>query len=246
MKRVRFRDKAGSERFGELIGETIDSGNGKHHIEEVDVLPPCSPTKIVGAGGNNARHLEQMDLEPPNDPDIFLKPPNTVTGYGDTIPLPVNEEYFGYEVELGVVIGSQCRNVSKDQAMDFVDGFTCVNDITRRGKDGSHEMDSRVLTKTFDNTTSIGPAIADKDMVPDNAEIELYLNGNRKQHGYRTDMVFSTPEIIEYASGIFTLEPGDLILTGTPPKPGKLKDGDHIELEIEGVGRHHHYVVDEG
>ncbi|NIQ05949.1 MAG: fumarylacetoacetate hydrolase family protein [Candidatus Korarchaeota archaeon] len=239
MKYVRFRDLAGFIRNGIYRDEFILFGNEEFDPENVSILPPVMPTKIVGVGLNYADHAEETGSEPPDRPMFFLKPPNTVTGHEKVVTLPFGKERVDYEGELGVVIGQQCRNVKKRNAMDVVWGFTCVNDISNRDDQPNSFL---VRTKAFDNAAPMGPVIATPDEVPQDAHLELRVNGEIKQNSTRSQLIFSIPELIEEITGFMTLEPGDVISTGTPAGVGPLRDGDTVEIEIEGIGTLKHYV----
>lgn len=239
MRRVRFRDAAGAVRNGELVDGEIIFGGGNYDPETVDILPPVQPTKIVCIGLNYEDHAEESGAEVPDRPQLFLKPPNAVAGHDDTITLPAGKDRVDHEAELGVVIGQQCRNVSTDEAMSVVEGFTCVDDVSNR--DDQDIEQNWVRGKAFDGAAPIGPVVASPDHVPDDASIELRLNGEVKQQSDRTHLAFSIPELIAEITTYLTLEPGDVISTGTTSGVGPLSDGDKVEVEIEGVGTLRHF-----
>ncbi|MFB6073417.1 MAG: fumarylacetoacetate hydrolase family protein [Haloarculaceae archaeon] len=248
MKRVRFRDSAGNVRGGRWTVEDgepkvtaaagpygrIAFGDESYAPEEVDVLPPCEPTKIVCVGLNYRDHAEEQDSELPERPLLFLKPPNAVASHDKRLTLLPDKERIDYEAELGVVIGEQCKNVDADGAMDVVAGFTCVNDISNR--DDQRVEQNWVRGKAFDNSGPIGPLVATPEHVPEDASIELRLNGETRQSSTRDNMIFTVPELIEEITAYMTLEPGDVIATGTPAGVGPLSNGDTVEVDIEGVG----------
>jgi len=254
MKRVRFRDSAGNVRGGRWTMEggepvvtaaagpygRIAFGDESYPPEEVDVLPPCEPTKIIAVGRNFADHAAEHDADVPDRPMLFIKPPNTVASHNSTVTLLPDKERIDYEAELGVVIGEQCRSVSEDGAMDVVAGFTCLNDISNR--DDQRQEQNWVRGKAFDNSCPIGPLVATPEHVPEDASIELRLNGELKQSANREDMVFSVPELISEITEYMTLVPGDVIATGTPEGVGPLTNGDDVAIEIEGVGTLEHSV----
>lgn len=240
MKRIRFRDRAGSVRTGQLHDDTISvTGSGREFdLDEVDVLPPTEPTTVVGIGRNfETRFGDDIDedLIPPR-PRVFLKTPGALVGHGDTVRLPVDDEEIIYEGELAIVIGTQCANVSESEAMDVVAGFTCANDITK--PDG----ETIVARKAFDQSLPVGPCVVPPEDVPADATIELRINGETQQHDTRDSLRFGTPEIVAAVSRMFTLEPGDVIATGTPRGTDVLNDGDTVEVEIEGIGTLEHDV----
>ncbi|MDS0221152.1 fumarylacetoacetate hydrolase family protein [Haloarcula sp. S1AR25-5A] len=254
MKRVRFRDTAGNVRGGRWTVEDgepvvtaaagpygrIAFGDESYDPDEVDILPPCEPTKVVCIGRNYADHAEEMDSDLPDRPMLFLKAPNAVASHGKHLTLPSGKERIDYEAELGVVIGEQCKNVSESGAMDVVAGYTCVNDISNR--DDQEIEQNWVRGKAFDNACPIGPLVATPEHVPEDASIELRLNGETRQSSSREHLIFSVPELIAEITSYMTLEPGDVIATGTPEGVGPMADGDEVEIEIEGIGTLKHSV----
>lgn len=243
MHRMRFRDPAGSVRMGEYQDDTVSFGRQTYDIQDVDVLPPVEPTKIICIGLNYADHAAESGSEIPDRPLMFLKGPNTLSGHEDTISLLPGKDRIDYEAELGVVIDKQCRNVSREDAMDNVAGFTCVNDVSNR--DDQRQEQNWIRGKAFDNAAPIGPVIATPDEVPDDATVRSRVNGDLRQDGSRADFIFSVPELIEEITTYMTLEPGDVIATGTPEGVGPIEDGDTVEIEIEGVGTLTNYVTAE-
>ncbi|MFD1641685.1 fumarylacetoacetate hydrolase family protein [Halohasta litorea] len=240
MKYVRFRDPAGSVRRGRLDDGTVQFGDESYEQDAVDVLPPCEPTKIVCVGLNYADHAAERDSELPDRPLLFLKTPNTVSAHGDTVTLPAGKERVDWEAELAVVIGEQCRNVDAEDAMDVVEGYTCLNDISNR--DDQDTEQNWVRGKAFDNAAPMGPVVATPDEVPEDASIELRVNGETKQDSSIDQFIFSVPELIAEITTHLTLEAGDVISTGTPAGVGPLSDGDHVAVTIEGIGTLEHDV----
>jgi 2-keto-4-pentenoate hydratase/2-oxohepta-3-ene-1,7-dioic acid hydratase in catechol pathway len=240
MKYVRFRDPAGSVRRGEYRGGTIYFGDGEYDVSDVDVLPPSTPSKVVCVGRNYAKHADERDEEVPDRPLLFLKPPNALAGHGDEISLPAGKERVEHEAELGVVIDEQCKDVDREDAMDVVAGYTCVNDVSNR--DDQDREQNWVRGKAFDGAAPMGPVVATPDEVPDDARIALRVNGETRQDSTRDHLIFSIPELIEEITTYMTLEAGDVIATGTPEGVGPLADGDTVEIEIEGVGTLEHDV----
>jgi 2-keto-4-pentenoate hydratase/2-oxohepta-3-ene-1,7-dioic acid hydratase in catechol pathway len=170
---------------------------------------------------------------------LFLKGPNAIAGHRDVITLP-DKNRVDYEAEIGIVIQEQCRNVPESRAMDVVAGFTCVNDISNR--DDQEVEQNWVRGKAFDNSAPIGPVIATPQKVPDDADVKLFVNGECRQNSQRSQFIFSVPELIQEITTYVTLEPGDVISTGTPAGIGPLEDGDEVEVEVEGVGTLQHSV----
>ncbi|MFB6170641.1 MAG: fumarylacetoacetate hydrolase family protein [Haloarculaceae archaeon] len=242
MRRIRFRDSAGQTRTGEWTGDEIRFGGDRYDIDDVEVLPPCEPSKVVCIGLNYADHAAETDSDIPERPLLFLKPPNAVTGHGAAVPLLPGKERIDWEAEIAVVIGEQCRNVDEEDAMDVVEGFTCLNDVSNR--DDQREEQNWIRGKAFDNAAPMGPVIADPEHVPEDASIELRVNGETKQSSSREQLIFSIPELIAEITQYMTLEPGDVISTGTPSGIGSLSPGDEVEIEVEGVGTLEHTVAE--
>ncbi len=254
MRFVRFKDKSGYTRTGNWTDSGIKSADETYNHDEVDILPPTEPTKIICLYGNYKKHLEEsgynLPEELPDRPQLFLKAPNTISGHLDTITLPSpdtekeNLDNLGeietgkgridYEAELGVVIGKQCKKVSEKNAMDYVRGFTCINDLSNR--DDQAVERNWVRGKSFDNATPIGPVIASVNDVPKNPRVKMKLNGELKQDSGSDEFVFSVSEVIESITKLITLEPGDVIAMGTPSGVGPISDGDFTEVEVEGIG----------
>ncbi|WP_265112189.1 fumarylacetoacetate hydrolase family protein [Halosolutus halophilus] len=242
MKYVRFRDPAGAVRRGEYENGHVHFGNESYALddESIDVRPPCEPSKIVCIGRNYADHADEMGSDVPDRPLLFLKPPNAVASHGDTVTAPAGKDRIDYEAELGVVIGEQCRHVPVSDAMDVVEGFTCVNDVSNR--DDQRQEQNWIRGKAFDGAAPIGPLLATPDEVPDDAAVQSRVNGELKQDGSREQLIFSIPELIAEITAYMTLEPGDVIATGTPEGVGPLEDGDEVEIEVEGVGTLSHSI----
>jgi len=191
------------------------------------------PSKIVGIGQNYRAHAAEMGKGIPEEPLIFLKPPSALLGDGQAIERPAGYERVDYEGELGVVIGKRARRVPKERALEFVAGFTCVNDVTVRDlqkKDGQWAR-----AKGFDTFCPVGPRVV-PGLDPSNLRIRTRVNGVVKQDSSTSDLIFDVPTLIAFVSAHFTLEEGDLISTGTPSGVGNLAVGDVVEVEIEGIG----------
>lgn len=244
MRSVRFTDPAGATRIGEWTDDGIEFGGTTHDPDDVDILPPSEPSKIVCVGLNYNSHAEEADMEIPDRPMLFLKTSNTLAGHSDTIPVPIPRRRIDYEGEIGVIIGEQCKHVAEEDAMDVVAGYTCVNDLSDRHEQFSEE--NWVRGKSFDGSCPVGPVMATPDEVPDPVPMELRVNGEVKQESTTDDMIFSIPEIIAEVTTYLTLERGDVIATGTPGGIHYLDDGDTVEVEIEGVGTLEHTVVADG
>lgn len=234
MKQVRFVDPAGSVRTGVWRDGTVSFAGEEYDPSAVDILPPTEPSKIVCIGRNYADHAAETGSDVPDRPLLFLKAPNTLAGHGDRVTVPAGKDRVDFEAELGVVIGRQCKNVSAEDAMEVVSGYTCVNDLSNR--DDQRVESNWVRGKAFDGAAPMGPVMVDPASVPTDAEIRLRQNGSVKQESTIDNMVFSIPELIEEITTYLTLEPGDVISTGTPEGVGPVSDGDSIEVDIEGIG----------
>jgi 2-keto-4-pentenoate hydratase/2-oxohepta-3-ene-1,7-dioic acid hydratase in catechol pathway len=191
------------------------------------------PSKIIGIGRNYVAHAKELGNPMPAVPIIFFKPPTSLIGDGDTILLPGVSQRVEFEAEIGVVIGTRLRNADAAQAVTGIRGFTCVNDVTCRDLQQVDGQWGRA--KGFDTFCPVGPGVAD-GMDWRSLELICRLNGTERQRARATDMHFSIPELVSFLSGIMTLEPGDLIATGTPAGTAPLADGDVVEVEIPGVG----------
>jgi 2-keto-4-pentenoate hydratase/2-oxohepta-3-ene-1,7-dioic acid hydratase in catechol pathway len=199
------------------------------------LLPPCSPSKIMCVGRNYAEHVRELGNEIPGEPLIFLKPPSSLLGSGDTIVHPPISRRIDHEGELGVVIGRRGRNIPTGEAWDYVRGFTCVNDVTARDlqkKDGQWTRG-----KGFDTFCPVGPCLVTPDEVEfSRLRVQTYVDGQKKQDGAVQEMLFGVDVIISYLSEFMTLELGDLIATGTPPGVGTLLPGSTVQIRIDGIG----------
>jgi 2-keto-4-pentenoate hydratase/2-oxohepta-3-ene-1,7-dioic acid hydratase in catechol pathway len=245
MRQVRFRDPEGDVRYGELTDEGTIRADPKRKARVVDetstleedaveYLPPCEPSKIVCIGRNYADHASEQGFEVPDRPILFLKTRNAIASHGAELELPPDKELLEHEAEIGVVIGQRCKHVDAEAADEVIAGYTCVNDVSNR--DDQRVETNWVRGKSFDDSGPIGPAIASPDEVPDDAAVRCRVNGELRQDGSRSDLIFPIPELIEEITAYVTLEPGDVIATGTPEGVGPLEDGDTVEVEVEGVG----------
>jgi 2-keto-4-pentenoate hydratase/2-oxohepta-3-ene-1,7-dioic acid hydratase in catechol pathway len=194
---------------------------------------PVAPSKIFAVGKNYRAHAAEMGGAVPAEPLIFAKATSSLVGPESTVLLPRESTRVDYEGELGVVIGSRCRRVSPERALDHVFGLTTTCDVTARdlqAKDGQWTR-----AKSFDTFCPVGPVVV-TGVDPGNLELRLLVNGAEKQHARTSDMAFDVARIVAHVSAFATLEPGDLILTGTPDGIGPLSDGDRVEVTIEQVG----------
>jgi 2-keto-4-pentenoate hydratase/2-oxohepta-3-ene-1,7-dioic acid hydratase in catechol pathway len=191
------------------------------------------PSKIVCVGRNYVAHARELGNELPPVPMLFLKPPSALIGPGEPIVLPDVSRQVEYEAEIGVVIGSRLRQVDEAGAERGIDGYVCVNDVTCRDLQKTDGQWGRA--KGFDTFCPVGPRVA-TDLDWRDLEVICRVNGVERQRGRSSAMQFSIPMLVAYISGIMTLEPGDLIATGTPAGTAPLHDGDQVEVEIPGVG----------
>jgi 2-keto-4-pentenoate hydratase/2-oxohepta-3-ene-1,7-dioic acid hydratase in catechol pathway len=229
---VRFM-KDGIVRGGSYSVENgIISGGELLKLEEVFLLPPCQPTKIVCVGLNYVKHAQELKMPLPEEPILFLKPPSAILAPGGQIIYPPSSQQLDYEGELAVVIGKRCKNVTAEEAEKYILGYTCFNDVTARDLQRIDVQWTRA--KSFDTFAPFGPWIAKID--PYDADIQTRVNGNVVQKSNTSDLIFDVPKLLQFISGIMTLEPGDVIATGTPPGVGQLQKGDAVEVEIEGIG----------
>lgn len=203
-------------------------------LHDVKLLAPVTPSKIVCVGRNYQDHAAELGNQMPMEPLLFLKAPSAIIATEEAIELPAFSEQVEHEGELGVVIGRTARRLNEqDDPLSFVFGYTCVNDVTARDLQRKDVQFTRA--KSFDTFCPVGPVI-ETSLVPGNVAVATRVNGEIKQQGRTSAMAFSVPYLIHYISQIMTLYPGDLIATGTPAGVSKLKDGDVVEVEVEGIG----------
>ncbi|MCC6644234.1 MAG: fumarylacetoacetate hydrolase family protein [Polyangiaceae bacterium] len=197
------------------------------------LLAAVTPSKIICVGRNYAAHAKELGHDLPKEPLLFFKPPSAVIGPGDAIVLPPESERVDHEAELGVVIGERCRDVARERAGAVIFGYTCVNDVTARDlqkKDGQWAR-----AKGFDTFCPVGPRIVTK-IDPQRLRVVCRVDDETRQDGETRDMIFPVADLVAYISRIFTLLPGDLIVTGTPEGVGALRPGAAVTVEIEGIG----------
>ncbi len=237
---VRYAGPDGAPHDGILEGTDVVSGGSRIALGSVKLLAPCAPTKIVCVGRNYADHAKELGSTPPAEPLLFFKPPSAVIGPGDDIVYPRQSKRVDYEGELAAVIGRRCRDVSPEQAHEFVRGFTAFNDVTAR--DLQRTDDQWARAKGFDTFASIGPCIVD-GVDPSKLRIRTMLNGEVKQDAPTALMLVDVWSLVAYASAAFTLEPGDVLATGTPSGVGPMQPGDVVSVEIDGIGKLTNRVV---
>ncbi|MCP4540043.1 MAG: fumarylacetoacetate hydrolase family protein [Chloroflexi bacterium] len=205
-------------------------------LSDLQLLAPAEPSKIVCVGLNYPTHADESSMDLPSEPLLFLKPPSSVIGSGASVILPPQSERVDYEAELAVVIGRRCRNVVPEDAWNYVLGVTCGNDVTARDLQQCDHQWARA--KGFDTFCPLGPWLVTGLSETDVADLEVVcrVNGKVCQRGRTSEMVFSPTQLVAYTSAIMTLEPGDVIMTGTPAGIGPLAAGDVVEVEIDGLG----------
>lgn len=205
----------------------------KLRLEEVRLLAPCEPSKVVAVGLNYRDHAEETGHPIPAEPLVFMKPSTAVIGPGEPIRLPSVSQRVDYEAELGVVLGKRASCVPEEKAMDYILGYTCLNDVTARdlqAKDGQWTR-----SKSFDTFCPIGPWIVE-GLDPSDLSVEGWLNGELRQSSSTRNLIFSVRKLVSFISQIMTLLPGDVIATGTPSGIGPLKKGDRFQVRIQGIG----------
>jgi 2-keto-4-pentenoate hydratase/2-oxohepta-3-ene-1,7-dioic acid hydratase in catechol pathway len=238
MARFRYGDEILK---GTVSGGSIEAGGKEYDLEEVKLLAPVDPSKVVCVGLNYVEHAKELKMDLPSEPIIFLKPPTAVIGPGADIVMPPSSGQVDYEGELAVVIKKRCKNVPAGRADEYILGYANFNDVTARDlqrKDGQWTR-----AKSFDTFAPMGPYVVDLD--PSSLKIQTRVNGEVRQSSSTSDLIFSVPELVEFVSEIMTLLPGDVIATGTPPGVGSLSAGDLVEVEIEGLGALRNGVVSE-
>jgi 2-keto-4-pentenoate hydratase/2-oxohepta-3-ene-1,7-dioic acid hydratase in catechol pathway len=202
-------------------------------LDAVRLLAPCQPSKVICIGRNYVEHAAEHGVDVPAEPLVFLKPPSAVVGPGDSVLLPSLSRQVEHEAELVVVIGRQARGLTPDNALDAVLGYTCGNDVTARDLQRRDGQWSRA--KGFDTFCPLGPWI-ETDLDWRNQQVQCLVNGEVRQEGRTRDMVFGVPELLAYVSAVMTLEPGDVLMTGTPSGVGPLAAGDRVTVAVSGIG----------
>ncbi len=212
----------------------LRSTKKSHGLDQVKILPPVAPSKIVCVGRNYNEHAAELGNTMPDEPLLFLKAPSTIIGHRDSIQLPQISKRVEHEGELAVVIGRTARHLSAtDDPLAYVLGYCCANDVTARDLQKKDVQFTRA--KSFDTFFPIGPFIV-TDVDPLDLCIETRVNGQTRQSGRSSQMAFNIPFLIRYISHCMTLEPGDVISTGTPSGVGPLLEGDTVEVEVEQIG----------
>ena len=248
MKFIRYKTKTNDTKYGVLKEgnliteitntpfESFTNTDITHLIDDVSILSPVRPSKIICVGLNYLSHIKEMGLAIPKSPMLFMKPITTLTDPDTPIIYPKIGQKVEYEAELTVVIGKPTKHVSESDALDYVLGYTCGNDVSERVFQ-MQEMKSgaMLIGKGFDSFCPLGPVI-ETELDPDNVSVKARLNGEEKQNGNTSDLLFSASKLISYISAAMTLMPGDVILTGTPSGVGPIAHGDTVEIEIPEIG----------
>jgi 2-keto-4-pentenoate hydratase/2-oxohepta-3-ene-1,7-dioic acid hydratase in catechol pathway len=202
-------------------------------LARATLLPAAQPSKIVCVGRNYRKHAAELGNEVPAEPLLFLKPPSALLAHGAAIELPTHSERVEHEGEVGVVVGQRLRDAGENEARAAIFGLTCVNDVTARDLQRRDVQFTR--GKGFDTFCPVGPWI-ETDVEPADLRVVVRVGGEVRQDGRTRDMIWRVPALLSFVSSVMTLEPGDLLLTGTPEGVGPLVDGDDVEVEVEGVG----------
>jgi 2-keto-4-pentenoate hydratase/2-oxohepta-3-ene-1,7-dioic acid hydratase in catechol pathway len=237
------------ERMEELVSrleaqqvpQGVDLGSQVRPLSELTLLAPIpSPPKIVALGRNYVEHARELGNEATEDPPIFFKPPSSIVGPEEAIVIPPESQEVHHEVELAVVIARRGVRVPAQHALDLVGGYTVLNDVTARDLQREDIQRRRPFdrAKSFDTFCPMGPVVVTRKSLPDpdRVRVTLRVNGQVRQDASTAEMILSVPRIIEYVSRYMSLEPGDVIATGTPAGVGPLRPGDVVEAEVEGIG----------
>lgn len=243
MRYVRI-DHPGGPRWGVVKGEEVltlskppyeelEYDGGRLALRQCRLLAPCEPTKIVCVGKNYAEHAREMGSEPPGRPILFLKGPNALNRPDGAVQAPEFVGRLDYEGELAVVIRRRARNVKEKDFADYVLGYTCLNDVTAR--DVQQQDGQWTRGKSMDGFCPVGPLVTD-EVDPAALALTTRLNGKAVQQGHTADLITPIPRLLEFITAAMTLEPGDVVATGTPSGIGPMIPGDRVEVDIEGIG----------
>ena len=218
---------------GSVFGD-FRLGTSPVPIADVRILPPVLPTKIIGIGRNYRDHAQELNNPLPEEPLVFLKPPTALIGTLDAVVMPPASARVDYEGEVGVVIRKRTRQLRDDDPVDDVIlGYTCFNDVTARDLQAKDVQFTRA--KGFDTFAAVGPCVA-TGLDPASLRLKTFLNGKLVQSGTTASLIFPIPHLVRFLSRIMTLNPGDIIATGTPAGVGPVSPGDRVDVQIEGIG----------
>lgn len=244
MKRARVAVGGAIHNAYEYHGKVKLADGRLFEVEEVEWLPPIKPQTVFALGLNYADHAKELSFKPPKEPLAFLKGPNTFIGHNASTKRPDEVTFMHYECELAVVIGKTAKHVKKEEAYDYVKGYTVSNDYAIRDYlENYYRPNLRV--KNRDTCTPIGPWLVDRDDIKDpmNLSLRTIVNGKMTQDGSTKDMIFTIPDLIEYLSGFMTLNENDIILTGTPKGTTGVHVGDEVITEIEAIGSLKNFII---
>ncbi len=246
MKIVRYQDQSGEAAFGILDDGTVYATSGDvfegltradavGSVEDMKLLAPIEPGKVIAIGLNYLLHVKENDptREVPTEPVVFMKPPSAIVGPDEAIELAYPENNIDYEAELVIVMGRKAHRVKKEEALDYVLGYTAGNDVSDRVQQFAGQQ--WIRGKGYDTYLPLGPCI-ETDLDPGNVTVESRLNGEVRQSDNTSGLIFDVPFLLEYLTDVMTLNPGDIIMTGTPHGVGPMTAGDTIEVEVGGVG----------
>lgn len=244
MRIIRYLDQKGIAHTGWTDGELVGKIDGSIYAEykrnelsipfrKVKILPPSQPSKIICVGRNYTEHAKERNADLPALPLLFLKPPSALIASGSPIMLPIQSQQVDYEGELAIVIKTRCKGVPSEQVKDLILGYSIANDVTARDLQSKDLQWTRA--KGFDTFCPLGPWI-ETEVDPYDLLLSTYVNGVLRQMASTKDMIFPINHLIAYISSIMTLEPGDVILTGTPAGIGTLTPNDSVKISIEGIG----------
>ncbi len=253
MKIIRYKHKLRNPHFGWVFQDRVGDIEGdpfgefrrfdpEFNLDEIEILTPCQPTKIICVGRNYLEHAKEHDVELPEMPLLFLKPTSSLIAAGKQIVLPPQTKVVEHEAELAVVIKKAGRWIKPESAADYILGYTIGNDVTAR--DLQRRDGQWTRAKGFDTFCPLGPWI-ETEFDASDALITCHVDDELRQMTSTRDMVFSIPQIISYASSIMTLLPGDVILSGTPAGVGPLRAGNTVSINIEGIGKLSNPVIEE-
>ncbi|MEW6093788.1 MAG: fumarylacetoacetate hydrolase family protein [Chloroflexota bacterium] len=245
MRIIRYQVKNEAPQYGWILEDKVGAIEGDIYGEyrrleaevplaDVKLIAPVQPSKILCIGRNYVEHAKEHNVEVPKVPLIFMKPPSSIINPGETIILPPQSQQVEHEAELVAVIGKRGRQITPEQAQAYIYGYTVGNDVTARDLQKSDGQWTRA--KGFDTFCPFGPWV-DTDFDPADAVITCKVSGQPRQMASTRDMVFNVGQLIAFITSVMTLEPGDLIFTGTPAGVGPLKPGDTVDVEIEGLGK---------
>lgn len=249
MKFARF-DFMGENKYGIVENDIIREIRGsffedfvvtdnKYKLQDVKILAPCTPSKVVAVGLNYIDHIKEIGVEKPKNPTLFLKLPHTIIGPEETILIPKSATRVDYEAELAVVIKKECRRVEAKEVDKYILGATCLNDVTER--DVQKEDGQWTRAKNYETFCPIGPFIVN-GIDFNSLDIKLLLNGEVKQKSNTSNLLWNVQELVSFISQVIPLYPGDIVTTGTPFGISPMKDGDIVEVVIEDIGTLRNYV----